>query len=187
MRRGTGGEVKEEQRPANPTAEAPKSPLPQRASPLDSRLGRYSKAQLATGAVIILLLLVTVIGALNWLRSGGLLAYDVKWPSELEAKRPALLLTLRTALKDSPHVQEPWIWSLQGAAKELIHVAISGQYYVAGFVCRPDDCGNNRMSFLIADDGSKAVAKIQLRRTGVNQTFGKPSPGETAILEQYLR
>jgi hypothetical protein len=72
---------------------------------------------------------------------------------------------------------------VNGPAK---HVSIAGASYSLFFVCKPHDCGDNKMNVLFSSDGTHAWGAIIERRKGP-RFLGSPDAGQRDALMKDLR
>jgi hypothetical protein len=78
-----------------------------------------------------------------------------------------------------------WISFLSATSGPLVKVLIEGKSYLGASICKSHDCADNRMSFLVTDDGSRAVLGIKTSDTaGQVQYFGTPTAWEITALRQ---
>lgn len=78
-----------------------------------------------------------------------------------------------------------WISSLNGTSSPVVKVQVEGKFYLGASVCKSHDCADNRMSFLVTEDGSRAVLGIKTNNTaGRVQYFGMPTAWEITALRQ---
>ena len=95
---------------------------------------------------------------------------------------PAALASMQRILPRT-YKDVEWIYQLKGVGSEVLNVTIAGKPYWSGAVCKPHDCADNRLAFLAAADGSRAVAGLMLQAKNM-QTFGSPTAAETAIFKR---
>jgi hypothetical protein len=109
-------------------------------------------------------------------------------PQEVLERFPPPRLAWR-AVVPSSYRHQAWVYNLAGTASAMRFVN-SGRPFVSGSVCRPHDCGDHALAYLIAIDGSRAVGAMLLPKTadGVRHElyFGAPSPQERALLATEL-
>jgi hypothetical protein len=92
---------------------------------------------------------------------------------------------------------EEWVRDLWGTSSERRFVSLSGRTYVYGGLCKPRDCLDNNLAFLIALDRSRAVGLVKRAKsrwtgqgyaiTPLSYTYlGKPTAQERALLRQEV-
>jgi hypothetical protein len=105
-------------------------------------------------------------------------------PQDVLARFPPPRLAWR-AVVPSTYRHQGWVYNLAGTASAMRFVN-SGRPLVSGSVCRPHDCGDHVLAYLIAIDGSRAVGAMLLPKTadGTRRElyFGTPSPQERSLL-----
>lgn len=102
-----------------------------------------------------------------------------KYPAEMSSFRAIIPVSIKSI---------DWIYSLSGPTAPLQRLLVGNKFYHGGTVCKPHDCGDNRLSFLIAEDGSHATALLRSQDlTGRQfQAYGQPNSAELAILNYLL-
>jgi hypothetical protein len=90
-----------------------------------------------------------------------------------------------------------WVYGLFGTSGEVRTLISPGKRYFLGSACKPHDCLNHGVAFLIATDGSRAVGAV-LNQTstwtgrgwttrGARESFfGIPGPQERQLLHAEL-
>ena len=139
---------------------------------------RQSKSILAAGTFLILL----GIGAPGGAVASGLPDY----PWDLRRKMPK---AYRSYLKILPMdlKRTAWAGHLDGTGSPVEAVILAGKRYYSGSICKPHDCADNVVLFLVEADGSRAVALARFGRTGgKNLELGNPTPGEREYLLQQF-
>lgn len=83
---------------------------------------------------------------------------------------------------------QAWINRLDGTGDEMRTVQLRGQPYLLGWVCKPHDCGNNQLAFLIALDLSHAAAELIMQdgTSGKPLWLGAPPADEKVILQKRI-
>lgn len=107
----------------------------------------------------------------------------LKYPTALAQTHPAALVAFQKIIPTRFN-KVVWIYQLIGASSPMIPLTIQGRQYLSGSVCKPHDCVGNVVAFVIAADGSRAVASLMLENT--TQMLGNPNEGEVAILNRYI-
>jgi len=109
-------------------------------------------------------------------------------PQDVLARFPPPRLAWR-AVVPRAYRHQAWVHDLAGTASAMRFVN-AGRPFVSGSVCRPHDCGDHALAYLIAIDGSRAVGAMLLPKTadGARRElyFGAPSPQERALLATEL-
>jgi hypothetical protein len=59
-----------------------------------------------------------------------------------------------------------WFGRFDGTGMPVERVAVDSKVYFAGGICKPHDCADNYLTFLVATDGSRAVAMVKATETG---------------------
>jgi hypothetical protein len=110
------------------------------------------------------------------------------YPQYVLARFPPPRLAWRAVVPGS-YRHQAWVYNLAGTASAMRFVN-AGRPFVSGSVCRPHDCGDHALAYLIAIDGSRAVGAMLLPKTadGVRHElyFGAPSPQERSLLVTEL-
>lgn len=80
----------------------------------------------------------------------------------------------------------PWVFKLYGTSGPIFRVTVEGRPYFGQSVCKPHDCADNRLSFLAAEDGSRAVMGILFNSQmhGMVRYIGNPTAWEVTALRQ---
>jgi hypothetical protein len=109
-------------------------------------------------------------------------------PQDVLARFPPPRLAWR-AVVPGIYRHQAWVYDLAGTASAMRFVN-SGRPFVSGSVCRPHDCGDHALAYLIAIDGSRAVGAMLLPKTEDRVRhelyFGAPSPQERSLLATEL-
>jgi hypothetical protein len=62
-------------------------------------------------------------------------------------------------------------------------VAVDGKVYFAGGICKPHECADNYLTFLVEVNGSRAVAMVKARETGGRIVdLGNPTTAERQFM-----
>jgi len=87
------------------------------------------------------------------------------YPWDLRKKMP---VHYRAYLKILPAElrRTAWFGRLDGTGMPVERVTVDSKVYFAGSVCKPHDCADNYLAFLITADGSRAIAMVKARETG---------------------
>lgn len=113
------------------------------------------------------------------------LAAESEYPFDIPKKHPAMLTAWRAAAP-AKFKAVAWVWSFAGTATPLEARVLGGKAFVLGTVCKPHDCGDNRMSILIAKDGSAAYGLLKSPTLGGVTLIGAPPAEALAILKAAL-
>ncbi|MBK3660379.1 hypothetical protein JJE66_03815 [Bradyrhizobium diazoefficiens] len=107
---------------------------------------------------------------------------------QLPEKYPGDMAVLRSIIPDGLKSVE-WVYDLKGVASALKTIEWNGKTYRGGSVCKPHDCGANMFVFLIALDGSRAIATLKSDTIpGVQSvTLGPFQSGEFARIQQFYK
>lgn len=66
-------------------------------------------------------------------------------------------------------------------------VAVDSKVYFAGGICKPHDCADNYLVFLIEADGLRAVAMVKATETGGQIVeVGSPTTAERQFMAKEL-
>jgi hypothetical protein len=109
------------------------------------------------------------------------------YPFDLAKKSPAAFAAWRKAVP-APYRRIAWIAQLAGTAGPMTATMIDGKPAYSGSACKPHDCGDNVVAFLIARDGSSVSGMT--RATAVRParlSWGAQSPERMRMLEALLR
>ena len=109
------------------------------------------------------------------------------YPWDLRKKMPvhyrAYLKILRAGLK-----RTPWFGRIDGTGMPVEQVAVDSEVYFAGAICKPHDCADNYLTFLVAADGSRAVAMVKARETGGQIVeLGHPTTAERQLMAREFQ
>jgi hypothetical protein len=59
-----------------------------------------------------------------------------------------------------------WFGRFDGTGMPVERVTVDSTVYVAGGICKPHECADNYLTFLVEVDGSRAVAMVKATETG---------------------
>jgi Inhibitor of vertebrate lysozyme (Ivy) len=104
---------------------------------------------------------------------------SMRLTSQLGELYPEALATLQRAIPERLK-SVPWVYALKGNDGPLKDIDVRGRPSLYGSVCKPHDCADNRIAFVIAADGSRAVAIIL--EDGKAIKIGGPSVEEISFL-----
>ena len=124
-----------------------------------------------------------VAGALLLAAAGAAQAGDYAF--DIPRKYPALLSAWRAAAP-AKFKTTVWVWNFSGTAGPLEERRIGGKPFLLGWVCKPHDCGDNKMTFLLAKDGSAAYGLVTSPALGGATLIGAPPAEALAILKGAL-
>ena len=115
--------------------------------------------------------------------SPGLPAY----PWDLRKKMPvhyqAYLKILPAGLK-----RTAWFGRFDGTGMPVKRVTVDGKAYFAGGICKPHDCADNYLTFLITADGLRAVAMVKAAETvGRIVELGNPMTAEREFMAKEFQ
>jgi hypothetical protein len=81
-----------------------------------------------------------------------------------------------------------WFGRFDGTGMPVEQVAVDARVYFAGAICKPHDCTDNYLTFLVAADGSRAVAIVKARETGGQIVeLGKPTTAERQLMAKEFQ
>ena len=121
-----------------------------------------------------------VLGAILLASGGVAVAQDYAF--DIPKKHPALLSAWR-AVTPTKFKTVAWVWNFSGTAGPLEARQIGGKPFLLGWVCKPHDCGDNKMTFLLAKDGSAAYGLVRSPTLGGATLIGAPPAEILAILK----
>jgi hypothetical protein len=115
--------------------------------------------------------------------SPGLPAY----PWDLRKKMPvhyqAYLKILPSQLR-----RTAWFGRFDGTGMPIERVALDGKAYFTGGMCKPHDCADNYLTFLIEVDGTRAVAMVKAMGTGGRIVeLGNPTTAERDFMAKEFQ
>lgn len=131
------------------------------------------------------LMLVVAVAVTNWLIEAQ--ASTDEYPFDLKTRHPKALAAYKKIVP-AKYRKMAWIASLDGTAGPMNPVKDAGKKCLAGSVCWPHNCGGNQVAFLVAEDGSVAVALLRSTDLtgGKDVWFGKPTQAQIGILNDQL-
>lgn len=94
----------------------------------------------------------------------GAYLFDVVKKEPQRTAWNALIKPLRKA--------HPWMVGANGVAAPAVPVTVDGTAFDVFFLCKPHDCGGNRMQVMFAGDGRKAYAIFRTPKG--EQVLGSP-------------
>lgn len=80
--------------------------------------------------------------------------------SELASTNPAAFAAYQQLLPSELR-SVGWVYQLRGNAPPLQISDVEGKSSIKGVACNPQDCTNDKVSYVIAADGSEAVAAVK--------------------------
>ena len=102
---------------------------------------------------------------------------------KFEAMREAYLKILPARLK-----RTAWFGRFDGTGMPVEQVTVDRKLYFAGEICKPHDCADNYLTFLIAADGLRAVAMVKARETsGQIVELGNPTTAERQFMAKEFQ
>jgi hypothetical protein len=109
------------------------------------------------------------------------------YPWDLRKKMPAhyqaYLKILPARLK-----RTAWFGRFDGTGMPVERVAVDGKVYFAGGICKPHECADNYLTFLVEVDGSRAVAMVKSTETGFQIVeLGNPTPPERQFMAKEFQ
>jgi hypothetical protein len=88
------------------------------------------------------------------------------------------------------YARTPWVYDFHGPSSPTRIMTENGRAFAVGSVCKPHDCGDNILAFVLAPGGAHAAGAI-LHRDDAGKTaesyFGNPTPLEREWLRAKLR
>jgi hypothetical protein len=80
-----------------------------------------------------------------------------------------------------------WADRFDGTGSPVEPVELAGKQYLYSTICKPHDCADNFIAFLVEVDGSRAVILAKARETqGEIIELGHPSPAEREYLQRQF-
>lgn len=112
---------------------------------------------------------------------------EEQYPFDIKAKHARALAGYQKILPPI-YKKSSWAYNLDGTASPFTVVQNSGKRCLLGAVCKPHDCGDNQLAFLIAEDGTMAVALVRSAALTSNMEvlLGKPTAAQTALLKKQI-
>ncbi len=109
------------------------------------------------------------------------------YPWDLRKKMPihyrAYQKILPTRLK-----RTAWLGLFDGTGMPVERVTIDNKVYFAGGICKPHECADNYLTFLVEVDGSRAVAMVKAMETGGQIVeLGNPTPVERQFMAKEFQ
>jgi hypothetical protein len=110
-----------------------------------------------------------------------------EYPWDLRKKMPvhfqAYLKILPVRLK-----RTAWFGRFDGTGIPVEQVVVDSKVYFAGGICKPHECADNYLTFLIAADGSRAVAMVKATETGGQIVeLGSPTTAEQQFMAKEFQ
>jgi hypothetical protein len=76
-----------------------------------------------------------------------------------------------------------WFGRFDGTGMPVERVTVDSTVYFAGGICKPHECADNYLTFLIEADGSRAVAMVKATETGGQIIeLGNPTTAERQFM-----
>ena len=76
-----------------------------------------------------------------------------------------------------------WFGRFDGTGMPVERVTVGSKVYFAGGICKPHECADNYLTFLIEADGSRAVAMVKATETGGQIIeLGNPTTAERQFM-----
>jgi hypothetical protein len=76
-----------------------------------------------------------------------------------------------------------WFSRFDGTGMPVERVTVDSTVYFAGGICKPHECADNYLTFLIEADGSRAVAMVKATETGGQIIeLGNPTTAERQFM-----
>jgi hypothetical protein len=105
---------------------------------------------------------------------------------DIKEKSPRIITKWQSIIP-GPFAATAWIRSLDGLSPPIDDLVISYKRFYLGWVCSPRDCVENRVVFLIAQDGSEAYGMLRSKMLNADDLFfGAPSGEHRERLKGYL-
>lgn len=110
------------------------------------------------------------------------------YPWDLRKKMPVhyqiyLKMILPARLK-----RTAWFGRFDGTGMPVERVAVDSKIYFAGGICKPHECADNYLTFLIEADGSRAVAMVKATETGGRIVeLGNPTTAERQFMAKEFQ
>jgi Inhibitor of vertebrate lysozyme (Ivy) len=140
------------------------------------------------------------LGAATVLLAGAAVAADAPtnwaavWTNRMSAvsdnlKRDTAARAAWRKIVPPKYARTSWVYDLMGPGSETKIMTENGQQFAVGSVCKPHDCGNNTVAFLLEPTGSRAAGGILLLNGDkklLETYFGGPTTTEQAWLHAEL-
>jgi len=107
----------------------------------------------------------------------------LQWAFELAKERPQALAALQRILPPN-YTDTPWVYNLAATSGPIFEITRNGTSYLTGEVCKPHDCRDNLFGFIVAGNGSRAVAATRI--SGKQSLYGQPTPAEINVLTNLI-
>jgi hypothetical protein len=106
------------------------------------------------------------------------------YPQDMIKKYPKTISAYKK-LMPQKWAKIDWVYSLNGVAGIVHPITIEGKKFFWGHVCKPHDCADNGVSYLLSADGSTGYAlvnSIELTQ-GKELVLGNPGEAQLKILK----
>jgi hypothetical protein len=81
-----------------------------------------------------------------------------------------------------------WFGRFDGTGMPVERVTVDTKVYFAGGVCKPHQCADNYLTFLVEANGSRAVAMVKARETGGQIVeLGNPTTAERQFMAKEFQ
>ena len=81
-----------------------------------------------------------------------------------------------------------WFGRFYGTGMPVERVTVDTKVYFAGGVCKPHQCADNYLTFLVEANGSRAVAMVKARETGGQIVeLGNPTTAERQFMAKEFQ
>ena len=109
------------------------------------------------------------------------------YPWDLRKRMPvhyqAYLKILPARLK-----RTAWFGRFDGTGMPVERVTVDSTVYFAGGICKPHECADNYLTFLIEAGGSRAVAMVKATETGGQiRELGNPTTAERQFMAKEFQ
>ena len=111
-------------------------------------------------------------------------AQDAIYVFELASRNPSVMQAWHRIMPE--RFESSWAYNFEGPSIPMQAVSLSGKTYFVGWMCKPHDCPNYEIAFLIAADGSQAFARVGIWAGEEGNEFGSPTAEEAELMASVL-
>jgi hypothetical protein len=103
------------------------------------------------------------------------------------AKRNRRILSAWEWIVPSTYSRHEWIKHLNGTTFPVDRLVVGGKAFYLGAVCKPHDCADNNVVFLLSVDGSEAYGMLRSSALNVKDAFfGFPDGDKQGLLKRFM-
>lgn len=104
---------------------------------------------------------------------------------DIVTRTPSILRTWESIVPSS-YTNELWIKELQGISSPVQQINIDQKPFYLGDVCKPHNCGDDDIVFLIAVDGSEVYGMLSSKSLNAGGFFGSPNPERQQVMAKKM-